>query len=219
MPQGVGVRVPPWAPDSGKSAAISNDRGVFLFARVISSATCRTTAALHQARPRRDRPRPGRRDAAPALAGAPRHGTGHPAFRTWARRSLADDGRTARLHKARARLDAGLVDEEDFDAERAGWSAARVWAEMTALLPLPPDPVVTHGDFSLNNLFLHHGEVAGCIDVGRAGVADRYQDLAILWNCLGEFGPSLQRRLFESYGIPRPDERRLRFHLMLDEFF
>jgi aminoglycoside 3'-phosphotransferase-1 len=124
-----------------------------------------------------------------------------------------------RLHKARARLDAGMVDEEDFDEERAGWSAGRVWTEMTALLPLPPEPVVTHGDYSLDNLFLHHGDVAGCIDVGRAGIADRYQDLAILWNCLGEFGPSLQRRLFESYGIPRPDERRLRFHLMLDEFF
>jgi len=124
-----------------------------------------------------------------------------------------------RLDKAHARLVAGLVDEEDFDEERAGMTAQQVWAEMTGLLPFTPDLVVTHGDYSLDNLLLQDGEVTGCIDVGRAGSADRYQDLAILWNCLGEFGPALQRRMFESYGIAQPDERKLRFHLMLDEFF
>jgi aminoglycoside phosphotransferase len=60
---------------------------------------------------------------------------------------------------------------------------------------------------------------AGCIDVGRVGIADRYQDLAILWNCLGEFSPSLQKRLFQKYGIDNPDMNKLQFHLMLDEFF
>lgn len=59
----------------------------------------------------------------------------------------------------------------------------------------------------------------GCIDVGRVGIADRYQDLAILWNCLGEFSPSLQKRLFQKYGIDNPDMNKLQFHLMLDEFF
>ncbi len=55
--------------------------------------------------------------------------------------------------------------------------------------------------------------------VGRVGIADRYQDLAILWNCLGEFSPSLQKRLFQKYGIDNPDMNKLQFHLMLDEFF
>lgn len=86
-------------------------------------------------------------------------------------------------------------------------------------LPLTPDPVATHGDFSLDNLLIHDGEVVGCIDVGRAGIADRYQDLAILWNCLGEFGASLQERLFLQYGLPAPDQRKLQFHLLLDELF
>lgn len=124
-----------------------------------------------------------------------------------------------RLAAARERIDAGLVDADDFDEERQGRAPEALWADMLALLPMPDDPVMTHGDFSLDNLLLRDGVVTGCIDVGRAGIADRYQDLAIMWNCLGEFCEPLQRRFLSSYGIDVPDERRLRFHLLLDEFF
>lgn len=124
-----------------------------------------------------------------------------------------------RLSRARARIDAGLIEVDDFDEEREGWTAEEVWEAMHTLLPLWPDPVVTHGDFSLDNLLIHEGEVVGCIDVGRVGVADRYQDLAILWNCLGEFDASLQERVFSQYGIAEPNLRKLQFHLMLDELF
>ena len=124
-----------------------------------------------------------------------------------------------RLSLARRRIDAGQVDASDFDDEREGWTPEQVWEAIQGHLPLTPDPVVTHGDFSLDNLLIHDGEVVGCIDVGRAGIADRYQDLAILWNCLGEFGASLRERLFLQYGLPTPDQRKLQFHLLLDELF
>lgn len=130
-----------------------------------------------------------------------------------------DSSHPARLALARARIDAGLVDIDDFDEERQGWSAEQVWDAMNDLLPFAPDPVVTHGDYSLDNIFLHGGEVAGCIDVGRAGVADRYQDLAIVWNCLDEFDPALRERFLRQYGVADVDERKLKFHLMLDELF
>lgn len=124
-----------------------------------------------------------------------------------------------RLAEARRRMEAGVVDESDFDGEHRGWSPEQVWAELTGLLPIEPDPVVCHGDHSLDNILLAGGRVTGLIDLGRAGVADRYHDLAIIWNCLGEFGEPLQSHLFEAYGIDRPDLRKLRFHLALDEFF
>lgn len=126
---------------------------------------------------------------------------------------------TYRLARSRERIDAGLVEEDDFDQEREGWTAEQVWDAMQDLLPVPSDLVVTHGDFSLDNILMVDGDVVGCIDAGRVGIADRYQDLAILWNCLGEFGTSLQDRLLERYGIPQVDERKLCFHLMLDEMF
>ena len=39
------------------------------------------------------------------------------------------------------------------------------------------DSVATHVDFWLDNLLIHKGEAAGFIDIGRAGIADRYQDI------------------------------------------
>ncbi|VDM22420.1 unnamed protein product [Wuchereria bancrofti] len=127
--------------------------------------------------------------------------------------------RVFRLAQAQSRMNNGLVDASDFDDERNGWPVEQVWKEMHKLLPFSPDSVVTHGDFSLDNLIFDEGKLIGCIDVGRVGIADRYQDLAILWNCLGEFSPSLQKRLFQKYGIDNPDMNKLQFHLMLDEFF
>lgn len=124
-----------------------------------------------------------------------------------------------RLTCARARINAGLVEEDDFDEERNGWTAEQVWETMQHLLPLAPDPVVTHGDFSLDNLLIRDGKVIGCIDAGRLGIADRYQDLAIVWNCLGEFGASFQQRFLKQYGISDPDQVKLEFYLMLDELF
>ncbi len=124
-----------------------------------------------------------------------------------------------RLGEARWRLDRGLVDADDFDPERAGWTGEQVWDAMAALLPFAPDPVVTHGDLSLDNLLVAADGRVGCIDTGRAGIADRYQDLAIVWRGLGDFGPALQERFFATYGVARPDARKIRFHLMLDELF
>ncbi|MDF0545824.1 APH(3')-I family aminoglycoside O-phosphotransferase [Sphingobium sp. H39-3-25] len=124
-----------------------------------------------------------------------------------------------RLGLARRRIDANLVEEEDFDEEREGWTAEQVWQAMNQLLPFIPDPVVTHGDFSLDNVLMVDGEVIGCIDAGRVGIADRYQDLAILCNCLGEFEASLEDRFLAQYGVPKPNQDKLQFHLMLDELF
>ncbi len=124
-----------------------------------------------------------------------------------------------RIARARERIDAGLVDEDDFDDEREDWTAEQVWEAMQQLLPFESDPVVTHGDFSLDNILMHNGEAVGCIDVGRAGIADRYQDIAIVWNGLGDFGAPLQDRFLAQYGIAALNRRKLEFHRLLDELF
>jgi aminoglycoside 3'-phosphotransferase-1 len=128
-----------------------------------------------------------------------------------------DSGHHVRMVLARARIDAGLVDEDDFDDVRKGWSAEQVWESVVELLPLEPDRVVTHGDYSLDNIMMADGRVTGLIDLGRVGVADRYQDLAILASSLDEF--ELRDQLFAAYAIAGPDVRKLHFHLCLDELF
>lgn len=124
-----------------------------------------------------------------------------------------------RLAQARRRLEAGVVDTEDFSDDHRGWTADRLWRHLMGLLPFTPDPVVTHGDWSLDNILLDGDRVTGCIDLGRAGVADRYQDLAILHDRLGEFDSALRSDMWRAYGIAEPDHRKMDFHLALDEFF
>ena len=86
----------------------------------------------------------------------------------------------------------------------------------------------THGDFCLPNVFLGDGRVAGLIDWGRAGVCDRWQDIALCWrslkhNAQGAYGGSVYPdvdpdSLFSALGIAR-DEEKLRYYLLLDELF
>lgn len=128
-------------------------------------------------------------------------------------------GHPFRLARAKTRMEQGLVDEDDFDEQRLGQTPEALWKRLSILVPDGSDQVVTHGDYSLDNLIFPPDGPLRCIDVGRLGLADRYQDIAIAWNCLGEFGADLQRRFLGRYGIDALDERRLEFHLTLDEFF
>ncbi|UQV48083.1 aminoglycoside 3'-phosphotransferase [Janthinobacterium lividum] len=132
---------------------------------------------------------------------------------------LFDAGPAVRLAQARQRIDAGLIDADDFDAGREGWTAEQVWVALQDCLPITSDLVVTHGDFSLENILLQEGAVVGCLDVGRAGIADRYQDIAIVWRALGELDAALQQRFVEQYGLLDIDQGKLQFHLLLDELF
>jgi aminoglycoside 3'-phosphotransferase I len=130
------------------------------------------------------------------------------------------DARLARrLIDARARINAGAVDIEDFDEERLGWSAEDVWAALQSSEPQSFDIVFTHGDFSLDNVFLDETHVTGCIDVGGAGLADRYQDIAICWSDLADYGVDAQSRFLEQYGVGEGDRNKLAFYQLLNELF
>lgn len=130
-----------------------------------------------------------------------------------------DAGAAVRTAQARERLRLGLVDLDELDDARQGWSADDLARALDAERPATLARVVTHGDFSPENLMIDGAQVTGCIDLGRAGVADPYQDLAILGTRLEEIDPALAARLFAGYGIATPDAARAAFHLLLDECF
>ncbi|SCL70694.1 streptomycin 3-kinase [Micromonospora citrea] len=85
------------------------------------------------------------------------------------------------------------------------------------------DTVVCHGDLCLPNIILDPQtlDVAGFIDLGRLGLADRYADLALLLANARETWLDEERAraadaaFAESYGIAL-DHDRLRFYLHLD---
>lgn len=124
------------------------------------------------------------------------------------------------LRLARERVQAGAVDESDFDAERQGRSAAEVFNELVRTRPETEDIVVTHGDPCLPNVILNGEYVEGFVDVGRAGLADRHADLALAWRSLRHnLGPEHAERFLDIYGRAWVDERKLAYYRLLDELF
>lgn len=125
-----------------------------------------------------------------------------------------------RLRLAQQRLNAGEVDLDNFDEERRGQSAETLWAEVVAAQPALEDVVVTHGDFCPPNILMNPDtlEITGFIDWGRAGIADRYQDLALMWRELEE--PPHRAAFLEGYGgMTEPDMERIEYYQLVDEFF
>ena len=91
----------------------------------------------------------------------------------------------------------------------------------------PMDPVLSHGDFCLPNVFFKDNHVSGYLDLGFCGVADRYQDIALCYRSLthnadGSYGvvyPNVRPdKLFDALGI-KPDWEKIRYYILLDELF
>lgn len=129
------------------------------------------------------------------------------------------------INEACRRVAAGRVREEDFDDERLGRPATDLLTELLAGAPADEDLVFTHGDFCLPNVVLDRAvggalQIAGFVDCGRAGVADRYQDLALAVRSIThDLGRGWVRPFLRAYGLPHPRQDRLRFYSLLDEFF
>ncbi len=91
----------------------------------------------------------------------------------------------------------------------------------------PVDPVLSHGDFCLPNVFFKDDSLSGYLDLGFCAVADRYQDIALCWRSLmhnadGTYGPVYPGidpdGLFRALGLT-PNREKLRYYILLDELF
>ena len=140
-------------------------------------------------------------------------------------RSLDDE-----LSRARYSLENGLVDFSRCEPETFGPGgfkspeALLFWLESNK----PPlEPAFSHGDCCLPNIFFSGNKVSGFIDLGDAGIADRWRDLSLCFRSLkhntdGTYGHTIPgfrpERLFDFLGVA-PDWDRMRYYLLLDEFF
>ncbi|MDP9480945.1 MAG: aminoglycoside 3'-phosphotransferase [Actinomycetota bacterium] len=71
------------------------------------------------------------------------------------------------------------------------------------------DEVLVHGDYCLPNVLLD-GDRFHYLDVGEAGVGDRYVDIvAAIWSLRHNYGEGSVAGLLNEYGLRTPDRRKL----------
>jgi streptomycin 3"-kinase len=138
-------------------------------------------------------------------------------------RDLATTMALARDVVARDAVNPDFLPDQDREVPAAEL-LARVIAHLPERLAQEPgDQAVCHGDLCLPNILIvpEDSSVAGFIDLGRLGLADRHADLALLFANSRETWPEGTRagtahaRFLNIYGIPA-DADRLEFYLQLD---
>lgn len=135
------------------------------------------------------------------------------------------------LKQARERVEKDLVDVEDAEPTTFGDGGFENPEQLLEWLEnhRPAfEPVLSHGDYCLPNVFLKDGKIKGFIDLGRAGVGDKWNDIALCYRSLkhnfdGTYGGKVYEdfnpdMLFEKLGI-EPDWEKIKWYLLLDELF
>ena len=103
-----------------------------------------------------------------------------------------------------------------------------LYAYLEANIP-EEEPVFSHGDYCLPNVFLSDEEPCGFLDLGNAGIADKWYDIHMflwsLWYNFCELGgmseddfASCKTLFFEALSL-EPNAEKLRYHALMDEFF
>ena len=113
-----------------------------------------------------------------------------------------------------------LVDEGDFDDIRRGKTAEELYKKLLLLKPHDEDLVFTHGDYCLPNVMIYKKGISGFVDLHRAGIADRYKDIALAIRSIRRnLGIRLEQSFFKEYGVIKPDYKKIEYYMLLDEFF
>lgn len=107
-----------------------------------------------------------------------------------------------KVPRAIAEADQGRIRIGALDASRKGWSVDRLKRELQSNVPFSEDLVFTHGDFCLPNLIANREGLSGFIDLGRAGVADWHQDIALVLRSLqSSLGQAHEDLFLRHYGL------------------
>lgn len=143
----------------------------------------------------------------------------------------SDQRLSHKLSQAETNICRGLIDLTNVEPETFGENGFENPSALLAWLRdhMPAEePVLSHGDYCLPNVFGLGSKVSGYIDLGRAGIADKWCDIALCYRSLshnfsgryhGHAYPGYDDLLlFKALGID-PDWEKIRYYILLDELF
>lgn len=115
------------------------------------------------------------------------------------------------------RVAAGDVDPEGFHDVHRHLDADSAFARLRDLAIEDDDIVVCHGDYCPPNIMIDDGRAVGFLDLGEAGLADRWRDLAVAtWSVTWNFGPGHEELFLSVYGTEWDAHRRDLYRLLYD---
>lgn len=124
--------------------------------------------------------------------------------------------KTALAH-VETRVAAADIDPAGFGDEHRHLSPQEALARLHATVPPDDDLVVTHGDYCFPNLLIAGVRVVGVLDVGEAGLAQRWRDLAVgTWATTWNVGPGYEDLFLDAYGIDWDLDRAAFYRLLYD---
>lgn len=146
----------------------------------------------------------------------------------------SDQRLSHKLIKAGYNIENGLVDLDNVEPDTFSEKGFQNPTELLQwLYENKPEEelVLSHGDYCLPNIFGIHDEVTGYIDLGRAGIADKWCDIAICYRSLSHnysgkykyhgnntYSDYDELLLFRELGI-KPNWEKIRYYILLDELF
>ena len=114
-------------------------------------------------------------------------------------------------------MELGLIDRRNF--EEPDKKPAKLFQKVLATKSDAKDLLFAHADYCLSNVILKDFRLSGFVDWAKAGVADRYQDIALMARSIGHtLGEEWIRFVFEALET-EPDWEKIEFYTLLDEFF
>ncbi len=132
-----------------------------------------------------------------------------------------------KLETGRKRAAGGEVDMDALSPENRDMSSPEeILRKLEETRPETEDLVFTHGDYCLPNIYIHNGRLTGLLDLGRAGIADRWQDLALcIWSICYNMRhrdeaetEKMVRTLLDALDLEM-NEEKYRYYNLLDELF
>jgi aminoglycoside phosphotransferase len=120
--------------------------------------------------------------------------------------------------KARERIENGITVSIEDNIYTKGMSSVEDIYRYLVEHKQEEELVFTHGDYCFNNYFSDGDDITSYIDMGRGGVGDKYQDVALCVRQLRNYDSKYIDMLFEFLGV-EPNYEKIKYYILLDELF